>query len=350
MRSGWLLLELLDRVAPGSVDWAAAHRPPLAPRAALPHALENCAQALAVARGALGLPLVSFSHYDVALGRAKKPILSLVYQVMRFGVFQTLASLGGGSGGESGGGGGDGDDGGGARNSTSGGDGGGASEGGSGASTPRRGVSGAGSAGGAGGAGGGIVFSSSSRKQRRLAVTEQDVLAWANAAIASLGDDLTRWRHAAPAHLPPGWWRAPREDGGGGGGGTSGSGGGGGPLEAVPAAPIRSFRDPSLATGVAALQVLAAVVPPGSVDPARVAPGATKEEREANARYALAVARRAGVGLPLTPADVAAVRPRLMLVLFASLMAFARRRRQQQQQEHGQQQQEQQECEAAAGG
>lgn len=73
------------------------------------------------------------------------------------------------------------------------------------------------------------------------------------------------------------------------------------------------------------LQVLAAIAP-GSVDPAFVSPGGDAQQREANAKYALSVARRIGAGLPLLHGDIVAVRPRLLLVLFASLMAFERRR------------------------
>ena len=72
-----------------------------------------------------------------------------------------------------------------------------------------------------------------------------------------------------------------------------------------------------------------------------MSPGVAPREREANARYALAAAAGAGVSTFMLHGDIATPQPRLLLVLFASLMAFeASRRRDGPQAEQQQQQQE----------
>jgi len=49
LRAGYWLLRVLDALAPGAVDWRAAHRPPLRPLLRRPQSIENCNQ---VRRGA----------------------------------------------------------------------------------------------------------------------------------------------------------------------------------------------------------------------------------------------------------------------------------------------------------
>lgn len=43
--AGYWLLRVLDVLAPGAVDWRAAHRPPLKPLLRRPQSVENCNQA-----------------------------------------------------------------------------------------------------------------------------------------------------------------------------------------------------------------------------------------------------------------------------------------------------------------
>jgi plastin-1 len=58
--SGWLLLEVLDVLAPGSVHWNRASKPPFkAGMVGRLKAMENCSQVLSVATDTLGLQLVS---------------------------------------------------------------------------------------------------------------------------------------------------------------------------------------------------------------------------------------------------------------------------------------------------
>ncbi|WIA28107.1 hypothetical protein OEZ86_010687 [Tetradesmus obliquus] len=94
LRSGVLLLELLQLLQPGCVDWRLANRLLFRRGGARVQllALENCQMALRIAQEELGLPLVSMSPHDVVLGR-RKVILSLVYQLMRYHTMQLLESI-----------------------------------------------------------------------------------------------------------------------------------------------------------------------------------------------------------------------------------------------------------------
>ncbi|KAG7692539.1 hypothetical protein KL930_004477 [Ogataea haglerorum] len=84
---------------------------------------------------------------------------------------------------------------------------------------------------------------------------------------------------------------------------------------------IRSFKDPSLATGVFLLDVLNGLKP-GYVDYSLVTSGATDEERYANARLAISIARKLGALIWLVPEDINEVRSRLILTFVGSLMSL----------------------------
>jgi hypothetical protein len=143
--------------------------------------------------------------------------------------------------------------------------------------------------------GGRVNIRSSSKKQRRqLAITEQDILEWANTKLQQVkplaGSDVG-------AEAPKVW----------------------------------SFKDPVLGSGVVLLQLLH-VLSPDLVDPAYVTPGHTAEQRQSNAKYALSLADRMGCSLFLVWEDlVDPPQPRMVLVLLASLMAQDLQRQQQQQ-------------------
>lgn len=143
-------------------------------------------------------------------------------------------------------------------------------------------------------AGGRVNIRSSSKKQRRqLAITEQDILEWAN----------TKLQQVKPL---------PGSDVG------------------AEAPKVRSFKDPVLGSGVVLLQLLH-VMAPDLVDPAYVTPGHTAEQRQSNAKYALSLADRMGCSLFLVWEDlVDPPQPRMVLVLLASLMAQDLQRQQQQ--------------------
>jgi len=124
---------------------------------------------------------------------------------------------------------------------------------------------------------------SNSRKQRRqLAISEQEILEWANSKLLQV-KPLTGTDAAAD-----------------------------GPV-------IRSFRDPVLSSGVVLLQLLH-VMAPDLVDLSYVSPGHTSLQRQSNARYALSLADKMGCSLFLVWEDLVPPQPRMVLVLLASLM------------------------------
>lgn len=87
--------------------------------------------------------------------------------------------------------------------------------------------------------------------------------------------------------------------------------------------PIRSFNDASLSNGVYLLDVLNGIKP-GYVDYDLVYQNATSEEEKyANARLAISIARKIGALIWLVPEDINEVRSRLILSFVGSLMSVA---------------------------
>ncbi|KAL1679626.1 calponin homology domain-containing protein [Schizophyllum commune] len=81
--------------------------------------------------------------------------------------------------------------------------------------------------------------------------------------------------------------------------------------------PIRSFKDPSITTGLFFLDLLDAIRP-GIVDPELVIPVAETgpyEDRRQNAKLAISIARKMNALIFLVPEDIVDVRPRLVSVL-----------------------------------
>jgi plastin-1 len=115
------------------------------------------------------------------------------------------------------------------------------------------------------------------------AATEADILAWANDRVA----------HAA---LLPGRTARP--------------------------APLSSFRDPALASGLYLLTLLASCEP-RAINPALVADGETGVDKLANARYVLGVARKIGVLCFVTHEDITEAKPKAMTQFLCSIMARA---------------------------
>lgn len=87
---------------------------------------------------------------------------------------------------------------------------------------------------------------------------------------------------------------------------------------------IRSFNDKSLSNGVFLLDVLNGIKP-GYVDYDLVYQGAniTDEEKYANARLAISIARKLGALIWLVPEDINEVRSRLILSFVGSLMSVS---------------------------
>ncbi|KAL4068561.1 calponin homology domain-containing protein [Scleroderma yunnanense] len=88
---------------------------------------------------------------------------------------------------------------------------------------------------------------------------------------------------------------------------------------------IRSFKDPSLTTGLFFLNVLEGLRP-GIVDPAlvvNVSDSGPYEDRRQNAKLAISIARKTNALIFLVPEDIVDVRPRLILTFVGSLMSIA---------------------------
>lgn len=89
--------------------------------------------------------------------------------------------------------------------------------------------------------------------------------------------------------------------------------------------PIRSFKDPSITTGLFFLDLLDAIRP-GIVDPnlvINVAETGDYEDRRQNAKLAISIARKMNALIFLVPEDIVDVRPRLILTFVGSLMSIA---------------------------
>ncbi|KAG8094374.1 hypothetical protein GUJ93_ZPchr0012g19836 [Zizania palustris] len=88
VRNGWLLLEVLDNVSPGSVNWKLATKPPIK----MPfRKLENCNQVVKIGKQ-LEFSLVNLAGNDIVQGN-KKLIVALLWQLMRFNILQLLNKL-----------------------------------------------------------------------------------------------------------------------------------------------------------------------------------------------------------------------------------------------------------------
>lgn len=83
---------------------------------------------------------------------------------------------------------------------------------------------------------------------------------------------------------------------------------------------IHSFKDPQLSNAHFLLDVLNGIAP-GYVDYNLVAPGNNDEEKYANARLAISIARKLGALIWLVPEDINEVRSRLIITFVASLMS-----------------------------
>ncbi|KAJ7048530.1 calponin homology domain-containing protein [Mycena amicta] len=89
--------------------------------------------------------------------------------------------------------------------------------------------------------------------------------------------------------------------------------------------PIRSFKDPSITTGLFFLDLLEAIRP-GIVDPTLVldvSANGDYEDRRQNAKLAISIARKMNALIFLVPEDIVDVRPRLILTFVGSLMSIA---------------------------
>lgn len=88
VRNGWILLEVLDKISPGSVSWKQASKPPIK----MPfRKVENCNQVIRIGKQ-LKFSLVNVAGNDIVQGN-KKLILAFLWQLMRFNMLQLLKNL-----------------------------------------------------------------------------------------------------------------------------------------------------------------------------------------------------------------------------------------------------------------
>jgi len=208
MRDGLLVLQVMDAVRPGVVDWSRVN---LAPKHVYSK-VANANYAVALGTKAFGFSLVGIAGADITAGNVKL-ILALTWQLMRHHVITFLSRLS--------------------------------------ASTSAT----------ASTTGGGML-------------SEADLVTWANGRVAPSG-----------------------------------------------VAPIDSLHDGSLSSGVFLLQLLRAIEP-RAVDAAQVREGATADDKVLNAKYAISCARRLGCMVFLLHEDIVEVKPKMLLVLVATLMSY----------------------------
>lgn len=88
VRNGWVLLEVLDKVVPGIVNWKLANKPPIK----MPFKkVENCNQVIRIGKQ-LKFSLVNVAGNDFVQGN-KKLILAFLWQLMRQNILQLLKNL-----------------------------------------------------------------------------------------------------------------------------------------------------------------------------------------------------------------------------------------------------------------
>ncbi|KAI3673842.1 hypothetical protein L6452_39972 [Arctium lappa] len=88
LRNGWILLEVLDKISPGSVNWRHTTKPPIK----MPfRKVENCNQAVRIGK-MLRFSLVNVAGNDIVQGN-KKLILAFLWQLMRYNMLQLLKHL-----------------------------------------------------------------------------------------------------------------------------------------------------------------------------------------------------------------------------------------------------------------
>eukprot|EP00249_Psilotum_nudum_P023578 c28927_g1_i4 orf=363-2282(+) len=88
VRDGWVLLEVLDKVAPGIVNWKWANKPPIK----MPFKkVENCNQVISIGKK-LKFSLVNVAGNDIVQGN-KKLILAYLWQLMRYNMLHLIKNV-----------------------------------------------------------------------------------------------------------------------------------------------------------------------------------------------------------------------------------------------------------------
>ncbi|GJP36929.1 hypothetical protein CLOM_g21390 [Closterium sp. NIES-68] len=204
VRDGIVLLEVMDKIRPGCVEWKTVARPTGAQQhlRAVYKKIENCEQVLRVGRK-LKLNIVGTGGNDIVSGN-KKLILGFLWQLMHLHMVSLLQHL---------------------------------------------------------------------RHSHELSDT--DILQWANERVE----------------------------------------------KAKRSSRMQGFKDSSLSSGLFFLDLMFAVEP-RVVNWEIVTRGATEDDKLQNAHYVISVARKLGCSVFLVPNDIVKVRPKMILMLTASIMAF----------------------------
>jgi len=91
--------------------------------------------------------------------------------------------------------------------------------------------------------------------------------------------------------------------------------------EAGKTSTIRSFQDPMISSGMPLIDLIDAIKP-GCINYELVVEGDTEEEeRIANAKYGISMARRLGARVYALPEDIVEVKPKMVMTVFAVLMS-----------------------------
>jgi plastin-1 len=81
---------------------------------------------------------------------------------------------------------------------------------------------------------------------------------------------------------------------------------------------MKSFKDPSLKTGLFFLDLIAAMEP-RAINPEIITPGSNPDECTLNAKYAISAARKIGACVFLSPADITEGKVKMLFTFCASL-------------------------------
>jgi plastin-3 len=83
---------------------------------------------------------------------------------------------------------------------------------------------------------------------------------------------------------------------------------------------ITGFQDQNISTGLPLIHLIDAIKP-GCINYDLVKEGAEEEERMANAKYGISMARRLGARVYALPEDIVEVKPKMVMTVFATLMS-----------------------------
>ncbi|KAH9419181.1 Plastin-3 [Dermatophagoides pteronyssinus] len=90
--------------------------------------------------------------------------------------------------------------------------------------------------------------------------------------------------------------------------------------EAGKSSTIKNFQDSSISTAIPVIDLIEAIKP-GSINYSQLYEGNTHEEKLANAKYAISMARKIGARIYALPEDIAEVKSKMVMTVFACLMA-----------------------------